>query len=180
MPFAKMIKKRKLKVKQGEEEAKQKVDIERINVSQINVRLPKNCKLLDNASEDDPGLTIDWTDNFDLFLAGVNALQPQGWLGLNAFPVTASQLKVAILQFVSDRVRGGGGVIGRNMIAPNTVEEYAGIIAQLYGLQFDPIVVQVGVDNIGRVYIHKDRQRQALGTHQVIATPYLLGMHLFQ
>ncbi len=36
------------------------------------------------------------------------------------------------------------------------------MIYLLYGLQLDPIVVQVGVPNIGRVYIHKDRQRQAL------------------
>ncbi|CAE7946174.1 unnamed protein product [Symbiodinium sp. KB8] len=137
------------------------IRLEKVGAGLRVMGLPKDIEK--GLCEDEPAVALDWdTANLQAMVDAINAaavgvVPPPPWVA-GAYPITPTQLQQAILARVQ-ALAGGGGVVGRFVLAPNTMQQYGNIKAQLGYLGLDPLFTAHPAHvPIARAYVLADRR----------------------
>jgi hypothetical protein len=168
------------------------VAIRRTRDGKIKVTLAAGWRhVLPKTLDDDPAFLMVWND--DNILATVNAFNqallnpnngpaPPEWLHVGAgvgHQITVPGLKTLILAYVQLRA-ASGGVVGKCMIAPNSVSQYCRVCSAFCGVGMEPFFIAHAVCPIGRNYILADyRKRTTAEADPILAPPAHIGVAVF-
>jgi hypothetical protein len=148
----------------------------------VRITLAKGWEyVLKKVGEDDPACYIDWDfENLDRTVVNCNqaivnnlpgAPPPPVWLNLaGGAALTVPGLQASIMAHVQTQA-GGGGVIGKSLIAPNTIPQYGCCGIHFSHIGFDPFFRAYAVCPIGRHYCLADKKAQTTGVAAPIPAP---------
>ncbi len=163
------------------------VELEALSDGRLKVHLNSEFQdVLNQVGDDDPAFLIAWDiDNLSNLVERINAAPPTGELfGINAFPVSVNQFRNALVQEII-RISGrGGGNIADQLIAPNTISQYAKLVTAASHLGLNAYFMKLNAAvalnvPIGRVYIMADEVDQMIAVADPVLPPPN-GVHLFQ
>ncbi|CAE7586009.1 unnamed protein product [Symbiodinium necroappetens] len=159
------------------------IRLEKVGAGLRVMGLPKDIEK--GLCEDDPAVALDWdTANLQAMVDAINAaavgvVPPPPWVA-GAYPITPTQLQQAILARVQ-ALAGGGGVVGRFVLAPNTMQQYGNIKAQLGYLGLDPLFTAHPAHvPIARAYVLADRRNATTAVADPIPAPPAPAVALIQ
>jgi hypothetical protein len=156
--------------------------VERVGENIVLQLAPDWLKVLPSkADEDDPGVLVDWDHGaLDAFVGAANApgaalpaFMSAGAAASGGY--TAAGVQTAILNRVA--VVSGGGVVGRMLVAPNTVSQYSNVCCALRMAEMDPQVQAVLAAGGGRPLAAIFKMSDNLKPNTAVPDPLLPAYH---